>query len=117
MNVFCIGTRSLILLYAKTNEIGFYITCSNYWWDYIQVVFIAATVNKDNLLEWTKNTMEALCAKRYTAEYHRLLPEGDSEDPWQWSFERARIYERASAPAAAPLRGIHGKKHPGSPKL
>ena len=110
VDISCVGTLSLILLYAKANEIGCHITwiCSNYWWDYIQVLFVAATLKKDNLLlEWTKNIMEARCAKRYTPEYHRLLPEGDSEDPWQWSFEQGRIYERASAAAAALLREVY----------
>ncbi len=58
VDISCVGTLSLILLYAKANEIGCHITwiCSNYWWDYIQVLFVAATVKKDNLLlEWTQS--------------------------------------------------------------
>jgi len=50
-------------------------------------------------------------------EYHWLLPEGDSEDPWQWSFEQGRIYERASVAVVALLREVYDQKHQGTPKM
>jgi hypothetical protein len=81
-------------------------------------LIIAASVKRDDILmEWIRYVVEARCSKRYTPEYHRLLPNGDSEQPWLWSFEEFGGYDGASA-AVAKIEGeIHHREQLGKSKI
>jgi hypothetical protein len=64
-------------------------------------------VKKDKILvEWVKNVIKVRCSKRYSPEYLQVLPKDEGSDPWQWSFEEERVYEKSSAAIAAILAEV-----------
>jgi len=62
---------------------------------------IAASIMKDDILvDWIRHVTDARCSKRYTPEYHRLLPVGDGQRPWLWFFAEHKISQQASTAIA-----------------
>jgi hypothetical protein len=93
--------------------------CSDHLWGYVEVLFMAASAMKDDiLLNWVRDVIEARCSKQYSPEYHALMPEWDNDlQPWLFSFENSRVAERISA-AVAKLEGeIHRREQAGKSKI
>ena len=100
--------------------LGCHITwiCSNWWWDEVQALFVAAAVTKDDILvAWINNVIQARCSKRYSPEYCQVLPEDEGDDPWLWHFQEFRIHKRASAAVDVMMQAIHHQEHWGIPKM